>query len=318
MAIAHEGSGMSDQTLRRLVKWTAIGLGVLLVAFSVIYYLGQHTSSGPTLTERAVASAEKTVSDAPNDLSARLKLAAAYRENQQLEEAQGQYNEVLKAKPTARPALVGLGETLIAKGDLDGAATTLTKVTGAKMTWAYEAEDPQLEKAFYDLGSIAATRGKYVDAQDFLANALRIDETDADALYLLGTVQLKANDPGAAVATLSQAVQFVPTGWAEPYAALATGYDKLGKKDEAAYANAMVDFANGKDESAKSRLETLTSSPIKVRAMLGLGMITEKAGDRDVAKSWYQKVLAASPNDFSAKAGLSRLTDNAATTTGAK
>jgi tetratricopeptide (TPR) repeat protein len=309
---------MSDQTLRRLVKWTGVAVVLLLVAFSAIYYLGQRTSSGPTLTERAVASAEKTVSDSPNDLTARLKLAAAYRENKQFEDATAQYNEILKAKPTARPALVGLGETLLAKGDLDGATTALTKVTGAKMTWAYETQDPQLQKAFYDLGSIASQQGKLTQAEDYLANALRIDATDADALYLLGTVQLKNNDPGAAIATLSQAIEFVPTGWAEPYTALAAAYTKLGKKDEAAYANAMVDFANGKNESAKATLSTLTSSAIKVKAMLGLGMITEKDGDRTAAKAWYQKVLAANPTDFSAQAGLGRVTDTAATTTGTK
>jgi Flp pilus assembly protein TadD len=309
---------MSEQTLRRLVKWTAIGLGLLLVAFSVFYYLGQRTSSGPTLTERAVASAEQAVSATPNDLSARLKLAAAYRDNKQFDDALTQYNEIIKAKPTARPALVGLGETLLAKGDLDGASAALLKVTGAKMTWAYEAQDPQLQKAFYDLGSIASQQGKLTLAEDYLANALRIDATDADALYLLGTVQLKNNDPGAAVATLSQAIEFVPTGWAEPYSALATAFTKLGKKDEAEYANAMVDFANGKNDSAKARLSTLTESPIKVKVMLGLGMLAEKASDRAAAKSWYEKVLAASPTDFSAKAGLGRVTDTAATTTGTK
>jgi len=311
MAIAHEGPTISDRTLRRLVKWTAIGLAVLLVVFSVVYYLGQHRSSGPSLTERQVATAEQAVKDTPNNLDARLTLAAAYRDNKQYPEALVQYDELLRIGPGNRNSLVGKGETLMAMGDLDTAKTTLTSVVKAKMTWAYEAQDPQLQKAFYDLGAISVTQKNWTQAEEYLQQALSIDQTDADAFYQLGLAQLGSGDAKAAVASLRQAVLFVPTGWCEPFQQLAAAYTKLGQADSSTYSSAMADNCAGSTDKAKTELTGLTSSTdaaVKTDAMLGLAEIAETANDNAAATSWYRQVLKARPDDFTAKSGLDRLT----------
>ena len=311
MAIAHEGPTISDRTLRRLVKWTAIGFAVLLVIFSVVYYLGQHRSSGPSLTERQVSSAEQAVKDAPNNLDARLTLAAAYRDNKQYSEALAQYDELLRIGSGNRNSLVGKGETLIAMGDLDNAKTTLTSVVKAKMTWSYEAQDPQLQKAFYDLGVISVTQKSYAQAQDYLQQALTIDATDADAFYQLGLAQLGAGNAKAAVASLRQAVLFVPTGWCEPFQQLAAAYTKLGQADESTFSSAMSDNCAGNTDKAKTELTGLTSATnatVKTDAMLGLAQIAETANDNSTAASWYRQVIKARPDDFTAKTGLARLT----------
>jgi len=307
MAIAHSSGGVSDRALHRLVVAMAAGLALLLTAFVVVYYLGQRSSSGPTLTERQVASAEAAVKANPNDLSLRLQLAASYRSNRQYSDALAQYDELLRVGPTNRSSLVGKGETQMDMGDLAGAMTTLQKVTGAKMTWTYEAVDPQLEKAFYDLGSISAKQGNGAEAVAYLMAALKIDSTDADALYLLGTTQLKSGDANAAINSLKQAVLFVPTGWADPYTAMSQAYTKLGKQPEATYASAMAAFCNGDLDTSKNQLASLTSTSVKVDAMLGLGMIAEKVNDNATAVSWYTRVLKARPGDFTATSGLSRL-----------
>lgn len=307
MAIAHSSGGVSDRALHRMVIGLAIGLSVLLAAFSLIYYLGQHRSAGPSLTERQVVSAEAAVKANPNDLSLRLQLAAAYRENQRYTDAITQYDELLRVGPTNRSTLVGKGETQMDMGDLTGATASLQKVIGAKMTWAYETVDPQLQKAFYDLGSISTQQGKYAEAATYLLSALKIDSTDADSLYLLGTVELKSNDAAGALSSFQQAVLFVPTGWADPYTGMSQAYTKLGKAPEASYATAMAAFCNGDLDSAKTTLTSLTSTSVKVDAMLGLGMIAEKVNDNATAISWYQKVLKARPGDFTATSGLSRL-----------
>jgi tetratricopeptide (TPR) repeat protein len=308
MAIAHRSGAVSDRALHRLVTALAVGLVGLLAAFTVLYYLGQHTNAGPSLTERQVTSAEAAVKATPNDLSARLKLAAAYRENKQYSDAVTQYDELLRINAGDRNTLVGKGETQIAMGDLTGAVTTLTKVTTATMTWSYEALDPQLEKAFYDLGSVYALQGDQKNAISNLQSALKIDSTDADALYALGTSLLATGKPADAAQNLQQAVSFVPTGWKEPYTALEQAYTQLKQPDRATYAAAMAAFCDNDLDAASTRLTALTSGSVKDDAMLGLAFISEKKADDAAALSWYRKVLKDRPADFSAKSGVDRLT----------
>jgi tetratricopeptide (TPR) repeat protein len=322
MAIAHTSGGVSDRALRRLMIWLAVGLAVLLATFTAVYYLGQHTNAGPSLTERQVSSAVAAVQAAPNDLTARLKLAAAYRENRQYSDALTQYDELLRINGTDRNTLVGKGETQMAMGDLAGAAATLTKVTTAKMTWSYEALDPQLEKAFYDLGTVYAKQGDQAKAITNLTAALKIDSTDADALYALGMSQLATGKAADAATNLQQAVAFVPTGWREPYAGLEQAWTQLKQPDRATYAAAMASFVDGDYDAARTKLTGLTAGPVKDDAMLGLAFVAEKTGDDATALSWYRKVLKDRPDDFSAKNGVDRLgkagTANAAPTTGVK
>ena len=308
MAMAHREPTISDRALRRLVKGTTIVLAVLLVLFTVVYYVGQHRSSGPSLTERQVTTAEQAVKDAPNSLDARLTLAATYRDNKQWSDALAQYDELLRVGPNNRNTLVGKGETLIAMGDLANAKTTLTSVVKAKMTWAFEAQDPQLQKAFYDLGVISNTQRSYPQAQEYLQQALSIDQTDADAFYQLGLAQLGAGDAKSSVVSLRQAVLFVPTGWCEPFQQLAAAYTKLGQSDSSTYSSAMADNCAGKTDKAKSELSGLTKGTVKADAMLGLAEIAEKSNDSATATSWYQQVLKVRPADFTAKTGLARLT----------
>ncbi|HSN11137.1 MAG TPA: tetratricopeptide repeat protein, partial [Propionibacteriaceae bacterium] len=100
--------GISERTLRRLVRWGALALAVLLVTFGVVYVLGQRVDSGPTLAERQVSSAEDAVRAAPQNVQNRLLLASAYQKAGRLDDAAAQLQEVLKAVPTNNTALLAL------------------------------------------------------------------------------------------------------------------------------------------------------------------------------------------------------------------
>jgi tetratricopeptide (TPR) repeat protein len=287
-------------------------LGVLVLAigglsFGAFYYQDQHVDAGPSLVSRQIEGAEQAVRKTPSDVGVRLQLAAAYEADKRQDDALKQYDEILKADGTNKTALLGRGAVLIAQEDLTAAAVTFHKITGAARTGEFAGADPQLEEARYYLGSIALTQGKAKEAITELQGALKIDRTDSDTWYLLGVAQLKEGSPKLAVDSLNRAVSFVPTGWCEPYSQLALAYGKLSQAPQATYAGAMANFCNKKSADAKRELKALTTGPVAVDAMLGLGLIAETESNNAEAIAWYKKAVTVDRKNIPAISALSRL-----------
>ena len=306
--------GISDRTLTRLIRYGAIALAVMLVAFIAFYYKGQHVDSGPSLGERQIDSAEQAVRQAPQNVAARLSLAATYLKDGRPADALTQYEEILRAVPGNRAAMLGAGTAKMQDGDLDGAVALFAKIVAGTKNVEFSNVDPQLQSAYYWLGSIAAQRGNYDDAVKNIRASLKVDDSDADSWYLLGTLQIKQGDPQGAVASLKRAIAFVPTGWCEPYSALRDAYTASKAAELAEYAGAMGDFCGKRPDDATRRLSALTTGPAATDAMLGLGLIAETQSDRTAAVDWYRKVLVADPKNATAITALGRL-DAAGTTT---
>ena len=300
-------TSVSDRTMSRVLRLGVLALAVGVLAFGFMYFQDQHVSAQPSLIERQTQSAEQAVRKDPGNIGARLQLATAYRSDKRGDDALKQYDEILKADGTHRPALLGRGAVLMAKGDLKNAAAAYGKITGAAVKGEFAGQDPQLAEAYYFMGAIAVKQGKTKDAITQLEAALKIDRTDSDALYLLGVAKLKDGQPQVAVDVLNQALRFVPTGWCEPYSELVKAYGKLGQVPQATYAGAMGDFCQKRPVDATRQLKTLTTGPMAVEAMSGLGLIAETASNRDEAVAWYKKALAADPTNISAMSSLSRL-----------
>jgi tetratricopeptide (TPR) repeat protein len=316
MRLVQRLASVSDRGLSRLLKIGVIILVVGVPAFGAYYYHDQHPDRGPSLIDRTVAAAEQGVRKAPADIGLRLKLAATYDAARRPDAAMTQYNQVLSVQSDNRVALLGRSDILLAKRDLTGATKGYQALVSASGGEEFSAADPQLEKAYYRLGQIALQRGHVRTAVAQLTAALRIEPTDADALYLLGSAKLRGGQAAQAVQALHQAVAFVPTGWCAPYFRMSEAYRQLGQAAQADYATAMVDFCGGRPDAAKRRLTKLTSGPVAVDAMLGLGMIAENQSDRAAAKSWYQKVVDIDAKNFIASTGLARLSEDHTTAGG--
>ena len=307
MKLSRRSVSVSDRALSRLLRLGALVLVSGIAAFGVIYYQDQHVDAGPSMVGRQIQGAEAAVKKEPNNVQTRLQLAAAYTQDKRLDDALKQYDEVLNADKGNRTALLGRGGILIAKGDLTAAAVAYHKVTDVAATGEYAGADPQAQEAHYYLGSIAEKQGKTKEAIKELLAALKIDRADSDALYLLGVAQLKDGSPKLAVASLNQALLFVPTGWCEPYSQLTLAYGKLAQAPQKAYATAMENFCLKKPADAKSQLKALTKGPVAVDALLGLGLIAETESNNPEAVSWYQKVLTVDRKNAGAMSALSRL-----------
>jgi tetratricopeptide (TPR) repeat protein len=303
------GAPVDDRRLTRIVIALVGVLVVLLAVFGVVYYLGQRTDAGPTMTERAVASAEQAVKENPNDISLRMNLAISYQTQGMTEQALTQYDEVLKFEPDHRGALLGAALLRYQQGDLEGAKAQFQHAIDVSGGEEFSSVDPQLEKALYFLGAIAVSQKDYAGAVTHLEAALKIDATDADAWYTLGNAQSGNQKYEKAAAAYLEALRFIPSGWCEPYDGLQSAYTQLKRDDGMTFARAMAAICRGDAETGAADLEKVTDGEFKLPALLGLGQAAEKLGDDETALTWYRQARDLDPTNVTALSALARLGD---------
>jgi tetratricopeptide (TPR) repeat protein len=298
---------VSDRRATVLMRLGVLVLVVGVAAFGTIYYQDQHVSAGPSLIDRQTTTAEAAVTQAPNNINARLTLAADYQLDKRSNDALNQYDIILKAVKGNRFALLGQGSVLIAQGKLTAAASSYKQITAGNAKGEFAGADPQLQEAYYNLGSIAVKQHRTTDALFELQAALGIDPQDSDSLYLQGLAQLQAGKTQLAIDAFTKAVAFVPTGWCEPYTQLALANTKLKRAPEATYNAGLADFCHNKPVDAKAKLTTLIKGPQAVNAMLALALIAETDSSHAEAITWYKKVLTIDPINVVAAAAVKQL-----------
>lgn len=297
----------SDRTTKRLIIGSILVLAIGIPLIVVLYLFDQYHTPGPSLVERDILVAEEAVTQNPNLLTARLALAGEYAKNGRLADAVAQYDQILTAEPDAGAALLGRGAVEIALDQLDAAQADFSKVVAAAEGGEMANADPQLELAYFSLGSIALEQGRAQDAVMELAKAIAIKRTDADALNLLGTALLRIGEPQRAVTATRAAIALVPIGWCEPYTQLEAAYTALGDTDGAGYAGGMVALCQERPADAKAKLTPLTTGKYAVDALVGLGLVAEVQNDTAAAQDAYTRAVAVEPTNFGAVTGLGRV-----------
>jgi tetratricopeptide (TPR) repeat protein len=252
----------TDRTTSVLLRIGAAVLAVGLVAFGLLYYRDQHVAAAPSLIERQVSLTEAAVRKSPDDLQARLQLGQVYEQAARYDDAVAQFDQVLKAAPDSKDALLGKGFALMTQGELDKAVVPLTSVVTATRKGEFAGADSQLAAAYFYLGVIAVRQNRPDEALKQLGHALKIEPTDSDAMYQVGLAQLQQHKPAAAAATFRNALRFVPTGWCEPYQQLQAAYTAMKKPELATYASAMAGFCGGKVDQARTSRGTPRRWPV--------------------------------------------------------
>jgi tetratricopeptide (TPR) repeat protein len=297
----------ADRRWKLFLQVGSFVLVLAVVAIGVLYYLDQRGPSAPTLVDQRVAVAEDAVRQNPNDIPVRIALAELYNAQGRVDDAVKQYGEVIKVAPGDPDARLGRGVVLLGTNDLAGASADFQAIVDAGATGEFAGADVRLEEAYYYLGVIAVLQRRPDAAIDELTKALKITATDSDALYQRGLALAAQGKHQDAIADWNKALTFVPTGWCEPYAQLATSYTALAQPEEAAYANAMGAYCDGAHEDAKQRLTDLSQGPAAIDAMLGLGLIAQVDNDKSTAIGWYTKVLTKDPANATAIGQLAAL-----------
>jgi tetratricopeptide (TPR) repeat protein len=151
------------------------------------------------------------------------------------------------------------------------------------------------------------TQGRPAEAVPFLESALRINRSDADALFLIGQAYAQTGATDRAEIALRRAVAFVPIGWSEPYAALADAFTKAGRAAMAEWAGAMAQVADGQPDLAEPRLLAIVDSDAALDVAIGLGLLYESRGDLTSATEWYGAALEMDPANDAAMLGYGRV-----------
>ena len=298
---------ITDKALNRLIMIVGLVLALGVIAFALFYLNDRRVGGAPSIADQAVTAAEATVQKTPNDVAARDHLAATYIADNRLQDGISQFGEALKLAPTDRAALLGRGIAYVKAGQSDLAEADFQKFISGNSSGEFAKTDPQLEQAYYELGTVQLQKGDAKSAADTLQKALGIDGSDADAMYSLGVSFDKLGRQSDAVQVLKLAAAYVPTGWCDPYQELVAAYTGLKQTDGTAWANGMVAMCNKQYDQAEAALTPLVGGSMKVDALLGLGYSAVGKGDNPSAAKYFNQVLTADPQNQSAVIALNSL-----------
>lgn len=297
----------ADQLLNHAIAWLAIILVVGAVAFGVYYYYDRQVGdTGQDPVAHQIELFEQAVIDDPSNMAARLGLGDLYFRVGRYRESADQYEAVVGVtQDDDILPLWGLGRGLYFAGDSVGSEQTFQRIID--LGNENDIRGDLLGAAYYYTGRIALDRGDPAKAVASLKTAVSIDRADADSMEMLGLAYVANGQYDEGIAQLTKAVQFVPD-FGDAYAGLATAYEAKGMAGEARWARAMVLFSEDALSKAVKELEAVTAAmPEFAPGFTGLGLAKEKQGKREEAAKAFGRAVALAPDDFNARAGLSRL-----------
>lgn len=296
-----------DGELDRLIRRIGLILLVGTAVFVGFYLWDRALPSAPPIIDQRLAALEAAVRESPNNIAARGELADAYVEAERYQEAVTQYTAIIETGKAVELATMGRAGAYLALEQYDLAALDYQAVVAIAKVGEMANVDPTLEAAYYNLGLIAMKQDRAADAVTFLESALRINRSDADALFLIGQAYTATGATDKAEIALRRAVAFVPIGWSDPYAALAEAYTRAGRAAMAEWASAMVDLTSDRGDAAEPRLLALVDGEAALDAAIGLGLLYETRGDTAAAAEWYTAALRIDAQSDAARLGLSRV-----------
>lgn len=306
--MAKNASLSAEARLTRRI-WIALGVLIVIVtAFAAYYYYDRYVApSGAVKTPDPIAQLEEQVRAKPNDADLRLSLAENYLLYRRYTDAVTTANEVLKASPKNDRALLVAGVAYALNGQPKAALAPLEKSIAVRMKAKGWLLDTGLESALYYQADSLIKLGRPAEAIKPLEQAIAINSTDADALYLLGTANAGANKHKRAIAALEKAVALVPD-FSEAYTAMAASYDATGDAVLADYARAMVVFSAKDYEAARDHLiEVVAKKKDFGPAYLGLGLVYEQLSDLKNAQASLKTATRLMPTSVAVQQALGRV-----------
>ncbi len=125
---------------------------------------------------RATVYFKKAVTLAPFVLDFKNKLGSAYASNNNLKEAEQQYNEILKENPKHVSALTNLGYVKLSEGNIQEAEILYTKALKL---------DPDYEPLLLNLAGLCAYKKEYTQSKIYLARIITLNPNNQQAKQAL-------------------------------------------------------------------------------------------------------------------------------------
>jgi tetratricopeptide (TPR) repeat protein len=296
------------RTLDRLNIVLLVAILSISSVFGAYYFWDRYIHPGDmSPIDLGISHLEQVVQSNPDDKEARLSLIQYYLDNENYPEAIEQSQQVLNAYPDNPGALLLLGIAYTKTDKNQLAIDTLERFSDLRRETQAIEKDTILETSLYYIGQNYLLLNQHVQAIEALSEALEIDRTDADAMYLLGNAFVQGGQYGQAVDTYLNAIRFVPD-FAEAYRGLSVCYTELNQPDMALYAQGMEAFSERDYNQARQFLEQAAAQRKDVPELfLGLSMTYEQLGEDQLAKETIKRVLELDPHNIAAQTVLMRI-----------
>lgn len=290
------GSRVDDAQLARLARTLSLAVVVVLLGFVGYYVYDRYWVTVESPLEQATRALETAVKQSPNDPEARMRVAGAYARQKEYARAIAQYQEALTLRKDWQPALVAMATAEAMRGEEARAVEIYRKVAELNATNEFRYANRDLQVVYFRLGSFAAKAGRHAEAATWAREALQIDRTNADALYLLASSEEAEGNQPAAAEAYRLATAFDPN-FREAFAGLYRVALARGDGREAAFAKGMELLAGGDANAALGELRRLTTeAPDYGAGYLGLGLAYGKKGQRDEAITAFRAALERDPS----------------------
>ncbi|MCC7123219.1 MAG: tetratricopeptide repeat protein [Acidobacteria bacterium] len=150
----------------------------------------------------AIGVYEAMVTKVPALTALQLQIGNLYRAQKQYDQALATYKKVPDGDTNADKAKIEIGMTLLEKGDLAGAETTLMAM--AETTSANK-------EVFYNLGEVKFAKGETDEAVKYYQRAADIDPNWGKPLFKLGLAKLQKADTPGTIEIMEKLIQVDPT-----------------------------------------------------------------------------------------------------------
>jgi len=297
----------SAYQVQRLVIFVAILIGAVSVSLGTYYYFDRYAKTQQPILEKTIEDAEQAVSDDPNNIETHLALAETYMAYGRFEDAIRKALQVQKVLPDEMRVNLVLGISYANSGKPELALEPLQKFIDSRKNEEMPGLDKQLQSASYYLGESYMLLNQPDKAILPYQNAVDWSQTDADAMYKLGTAYSGVGDYENALNMYVAATTFVPD-YLEAYDAMASTYDILKEPDLANYARGMMAYSKKDYQGALDLLlKSAQGRPDFPLTFAGLGRTYESLNDLPNAKIAYETALKLDPNNFTASIGIQRV-----------
>lgn len=331
------------RSLRNIQPLNAAITVVLVLLVVLGSYLGwavwdhKRAVEESTMPARDIKVLMPMIKKSPKDVNLRMQLAQDYMVLKKYPKAIEQYKKVLSIHKNFVPALSGLGFVALEQKEFKTAEGYFRRIVELLEERDEASNDQTLEIAYFYLGTALYEQKQYEDAASFLKQALLIRRDASDTHYLLAVCFRELGSDRSYRESLENALMFDPK---HPEANYDLAKLLLKEGDEAAAAEHLrvsADAAANSDKPlealeklgpfkkrlAKAReLEksapaaalaeariAVALSPRSTDALMLLGSLYEKTGNKEAAVNAYRRVIALDPDNTDAQTSLERMTD---------
>lgn len=328
---------------KRIRPFDAAIAALAVVVLALAMYLGyslwaqKNLVATSTPAARAVATLEARVRKEPNNLDLRMQLAQALSVAGRDRQSEEQYRAALKIAKDFTPALSGLGFLALKQKEYATGEGYYRKIADILEGKQASGRDPQLEIAYFYLGTALMEQRKYEEAANYFKKALAIRRDASDTHYALavtygrlgldekyreelgytllfdpkmpeanydfGVLLLKDGDKATAAEHFRTSITAAP-GVEKPVKAL----EELGPFEERLAAAQKLAPTDPKAALVEARI-AVALEPRDVEALLLASDLFAKTGDKTQAPLFYQRVLDIEPDNAAALAGLKQVTN---------